>query len=80
MKLSGYIQDLKELLEEEGDLDLIYGCDDEGNRYDPVVHTPSIGMYNYQQGDFLSLKEYDELKRKDELWYPEDDKKVVCIN
>jgi hypothetical protein len=80
MKLSGYIQDLKELLEEEGDLSIVYGSDDEGYDYHPVIHTPCIGMYNNFQGGFLTLKEYDELKRKDELWYPDDSEKVVCIN
>lgn len=80
MMLSGYIQDLKELLEEEGDMELVYGIDDDGNSYQPVYHSPSVGMYNYQQGDFLNLKEYDELKGKGELWFPERDEKVVCIN
>jgi hypothetical protein len=80
MRLAGYIQDLKELLEKEGDLLLVYGSDDEGDNFEFAYHTPSVGMYNPQQRDFLSLREYDELKRKNELWYPENDKKVVCIN
>jgi hypothetical protein len=80
MRLAGYIEDLKELLEKEGNLLLVYASDDEGNNFEYVYHTPSVVVINPQFGDFLSPKEHDELRRKDELLFPEDDKKVVCIN
>jgi hypothetical protein len=80
MRLANYIEDLKELLEKEGNLLLVHASDDEGNNFHFVNHTPSVGMYNLQQSDLLSLREYDELKRKDELWFPDNSKKVVCVN
>ncbi len=77
-KLSEHIFRLLEYLRDEGDMDLVYAIDDEGNAFHKVYHHPTIGMYN--RGQYLSETEYEQLKEEGELWYPDDAEKVVCIN
>jgi hypothetical protein len=78
MKISDVIKTLSKLYAEHGDLDIVYAIDDEGNAFHKVYHSPSVGIYN--RGDFLSETEYEELKEQNELWYPDDSEKVICIN
>lgn len=53
--------------------ELVYSCDDEGNYYQPVFHTASIGKYidgEFYMKDGIDKDEYDKLGGKE----------VVCIN
>lgn len=77
MKLAEYIEELKEILGEHGDLDLIYSSDDEGNRYDKVNYSPTI-LYAEEDGNHYStLCEGDF---EDGEYDKGDFEKVVCVN
>lgn len=67
-KLSAYIDNLKDILEEYGDLDIVYAKDEEGNGFNEVCYTPSVGYY--EDREFTSILDV------------RDDKKInaVCIN
>lgn len=73
MKLTTYIEKLQELLQEHGDLELIYSTDDEGNDYNTVNYDPSI--VNYIESDRCLIDD-DDLEEWDESEY----KKVICVN
>lgn len=73
MKLTKYIEKLQELLNEHGDLELIYSSDDEGNEYNTVNYEPSL--VNYIASDREVIHE-DDL----EEWHESDYEKVICIN
>ena len=71
--LTNYIEKLQELLQEHGDLELIYSSDDEGNNYDNLAYLPSVVNYNSSWKEVISdedLEEYNE----------SDYKKVICVN
>ncbi len=69
MKLSEYIEGCQKILEEYGDLDVIYAIDDEGNDFNLVHHTPSVGKYEHHE---FTPEEY----------FDDDSETVnsVCIN
>ena len=73
MKLTEYIKKLQELLNEHGDLELIYAKDDEGNDYRKLHYDP--GVVNYIESDYCIIHE-DDL----EEWEESEYKKVICIN
>lgn len=77
MKLAEYIEKLKEILEEHGDLDLIYGSDDEGNRFDKVNYSPTV-VYAEEDGYHYSIKCEEDFE--DGEYDKEDFEKVVCVN
>ena len=54
MKASELIINLQKLIEEHGDLDVIYAKDDEGNGYSEVYYNPSVGMYSCNEFDTTS--------------------------
>lgn len=73
MKLTTYIEKLKELLQEHGDLDLIYSTDDEGNEYRKLHYDPAV--VNYIESDYCIIHE-DDLEEYNESEY----QKVICVN
>lgn len=77
MKLAEYIEKLKEILEEHGDLDLIYSTDDEGNRFDKVSYPPTM-VYAEEDGYHYDIKNEEDFE--DEEYDKEDFEKVVCVN
>lgn len=42
MTLSEYIKLLQKLEKKHGGKEVIYSCDEEGNRFDPVRYAPSV--------------------------------------
>lgn len=73
MKLQQYIEKLQELLNEHGNLELIYSTDDEGNEYNTVNYEPSLANYIASDKEVIhgdDLREWDE----------SDYKKVICLN
>lgn len=71
MNLKEYIEKLQKLYEEQGDLKIVYGSDDEGNSYDNVVFDPSL----------IYLNGHDSIAEEDLKEFDEDDiKKCICIN
>lgn len=76
MKLKSYIEDLKRLEKKVGNVELIYGTDDEGNSFNPVSYSPGIKYVPKEalkNGSIDGIDVYDD-KVNDEM------ETVVCIN
>lgn len=78
MKLKEYIKKLQKLAKEVGDVELIYGTDEEGNWFNSVCFAPSIKQVyktdlNSGSIDGLNVYDYDDTNE-------EGDTTVVCIN
>jgi hypothetical protein len=77
MKLSEYINQLQEFVKENpetSEFEVCYSIDDEGNGYNDVYYTPTIG-YRDKDGEFISLSDTE--------WFEENEDAVpnsVCIN
>lgn len=71
-KLSEYIENLKDILEEYGDLKVVYAKDEEGNGFNEVCYAPSVGYYSDRE--FTSTDERDDDEDEIELI------NAVCIN
>jgi hypothetical protein len=84
MKLSEYLTKMTDLLKQEGDMDIIYRKDDEGNSYSKVEDSGYTGIanksqmetnyeiecYNLDEASWLVENEYIE---------SEDELTKVCI-
>lgn len=87
MKLSVYIKQLEEFLKDNGDLEVIYSVDSEGNAFHKVFYEPSIGHYAEEDKEFYDedsmLERNDEVERNNEL-YDSDEELIhfnaVCVN
>lgn len=67
-KLNDFIKENPETLE----LMVVYGVDDEGNDYKPIVYTPSKGKFDKNEFiPFVNFEDYDLNK---------EDVNSVCIN
>jgi hypothetical protein len=78
MKLKKYIKRLQELEKKVGDVDLIYGTDEEGNWFESVCFAPSI---KYVPKECLTNGSIDGIKVCDYEDKNEGaDTVVVCIN
>ena len=78
MKLKEYIKRLQKLAKEVGDVELIYGTDEEGNWFNSVCYAPSAKKVNkedLERGSIDGMKVYET---KEETQYA--DTIVVCIN
>lgn len=78
MKLKDYIKKLQKLAKEVGDVELIYGTDEEGNSFNPVCFAPSIKRVykeDLSKGSIDGLNVYDYNDTSEE-----GDTTVVCIN
>lgn len=76
MKLKSYIKTLQMLEKKVGDVELIYGTDDEGNSFNPVSYSPGIKYVpkeDLKRGSIDGMDIYDN-KENDEM------ETVVCIN
>lgn len=73
MKISEMIENLEAVMLENGDLEVWYAVDDEGNSYHPIYFEPSV-YYANQYGDVF---QDEDLEDED----PEDiaELKRICI-
>ncbi len=81
MNLKTYIDNLLKLVETNPEaltMEVVYSGDGEGNDYNTVNYTPSLGYYNSEDREFSS--DLSEVEPEDE--YGEVPVKVnsVCIN
>lgn len=60
MLLSEYIENLKSVLEENGDLKVVYAVDEEGNAFNEVCFAPSVGHYDYSDSQFTTTDNFGE--------------------
>ena len=68
MKLTTYIEHLRKLEETHPDVEVVYACDEEGNRFSEVYFVPSLGCL---EGDeFENYKDLDDKSKTN----------VVCLN
>lgn len=78
MKVSEQIKELTELLQEYGDLDLVYSSDPEGNSFDKVYYGPSVGMITDEK-EYFDLSQFEEYIN--DGWQKEDlVVNCICIN
>jgi len=79
MKLKDYAKRLNEILNESpenGELEVVYAIDDEGNAFHSVWSEPTIGYHG--DNDFMSIED-----AKDPYFEGQYDKKkpnAICIN
>ena len=78
MKLKEYIKQLKKLEREIGNVELIYGIDEEGNSFNTVCFAPSIKRVYKKDLDRGSIDGFDVYDYNDTN--EEGDTTVVCIN
>lgn len=75
MKLKDYIKGLNEFVKENPEaleLEVVTSCDDEGNSYNTVYYSPSVGIY--EDREFIPLESYEDYERE------EDETNAVCVN
>ncbi|MBL0732228.1 MAG: hypothetical protein JJW03_05175 [Desulfosarcina sp.] len=56
MKLKEYAENINKLLSERpetADFDVVTSCDDEGNEYNIVSYTPTVGTFDETEHDFI---------------------------
>lgn len=78
MKFREYLENLQELTKENPeilDMEVIAAIDDEGNGYNEVYYTPTLGIFI--DGEFIP--ENDE-KYLEENEYTKKDFNAICIN
>jgi hypothetical protein len=46
-------------------LKVISSSDDEGNNFNEVIYSPSLGKYEEEDGDFISLEQFEEYEIED---------------
>jgi hypothetical protein len=71
MKFKAYVKNLNELLEqrpETAELDVITASDDEGNSYNQVYYSPSVGIHSDSEFDVENVEE------------EQDSINAVCVN
>jgi hypothetical protein len=76
MKLNEYISKLTAFVKEHPETenyDVVCAIDDEGNGFNPVIYSPTIGSYQGHQ-DFIGLDDFEE------LGLTVNDRNAVCIN
>lgn len=74
MTLNEYIEQLQHLIKENplaANMEVIYSKDDEGNGYDGVYFSPTVGFFN--DSEFIPTDQMDEYEI-------EEDSNAVCIN
>lgn len=75
MTLKEYLENLNEFIAEHPEAleyEVVTSADDEGNYYNPVHYTPSIGLF--EDGEFTQLDNFEECEIDNK------DANSVCIN
>jgi len=78
MTLEKFIENLKTLAEEHPETlayEVVTAIDDEGNGFNPVYFTPSLGRY--EDNDFNSIENLKEDSEEDSI---EIELNAVCVN
>jgi hypothetical protein len=73
MKLSTYIESLEDALKKYGDLEVIYSSDEEGNSFDKINFSPTIGHFFSEDREWIS----EDSILDDDLEYEINS---VCVN
>ena len=82
MKFKEFIENCQKFLEEHpeaGEFETIYAKDDEGNGYQGVYFTPSMGVK--EEGWISEWVSWENIQEEpDDYDYTKDDLNSVCIN
>ena len=73
MKISEMIQNLKEFMEEHGDLECWYAIDDEGNGYHKISYEPSL---------YYTADSFNDIYTAEDLGWMEEDPDnwtAICV-
>lgn len=73
MKISEMIKNLREFMEEHGDLECWYASDDEGNAYHQVYFEPGLMCVDKYDGEVYTLEDAEEME------IDPDDYTAVCV-
>lgn len=76
MKFKDFIKNITDFSIEHPktlNMQVVYSCDDEGTKFNPVFCSPSKGIY-YNEGDFIDFESYEDYQRD------ESETNAVCIN
>jgi hypothetical protein len=79
MTFAEYLKNLQELAEQRPEVlnfKVVFSTDDEGNSYDPIYYTPTVG-YHFEDC-FVSETQLNEMEPEDREEYK--DINAVCIN
>lgn len=71
MKLKDFLKNINELVKQNKELlelEVVYSVDDEGNEFNKIIFTPTIGTY--EDGEFIAFKEDSH----------RGDLNAICIN
>lgn len=74
MKLSKYVEHLQGVLKNEGDLEVVYSKDTEGNDFHKAIYSGCIMYFENLEDYYLEQVDVEELED-----YP-DHKRAYCIN
>ena len=81
MKLKAYAKLINKLAEEYPDALVVYASDDEGNSFQQVNHTATVGFFNGNyHGNFFDLGSVEENADNDFEDYVGKKPNAVCIN
>ncbi len=78
MKLFEYIEELKRMANENSKIlnyNVVFAGDDEGNNFDEVNYTPTIGVFT-DEGEFFTSGDFED----EDLGMDEADINAICIN
>ena len=81
MKLKEYVARLNKIIAKDpanGELELVYAIDEEGNAFHTVYNDPTIGFYSDRDSEFVPL----EMTKNDPDYSEYENKKpnALCIN
>lgn len=80
MKLKEFLENIQEMIKEDPsllELDVITSKDAEGNGYEEVYWSPSPGVYDSDENEFVPSNSEDF---EEEHEYTKEDINAICIN
>lgn len=80
MKLKEFLENINKMVSENPailELDVVNAIDDEGNGYEKVYYSPSLGFYDSADKEFTSKDQFAELEASG---YEDLEINSICIN
>lgn len=80
MLFEEYLRELNELAKSNPkvlEMVVVAASDDEGNSYNPVHYTPSLGIFISDEYNFIGLADEEYLE---DGGYTSDDANAICVN
>ncbi len=74
MKLKHYIKELEKLANKYPEAILVCSSDNEGNSFNKVYYTPTVGLFNQEDQSFYPEGNHDDINED------KDHVRSICIN